>query len=383
MNTNYNELSHAELVARLQAAELQPASRDIVTSEQARTGVTNWSWGSVGQDKLADLQFEVRNEPLVLESSGQRVPDHFAITRTIQERDKYGNLIDKDYIFAIGKKYEIVQNSTMLDLVNVLAETDSAEITNAGIVGHGERCFVQVKRPPHSIVGEEHQSSLLVAWGHDMSTGIDIFSCNRRLCCFNEYYSALRNARGQVFRLRHTRNVHERIDEIRLAVKFAQRQRAVEQERAEYLASVQFTGQPIEYFERWADNVVTTEVGGVPITYDRIRTDAIAKQIGELQSPERDLVQRSFERALQKRNRAVAELQERYETDRNGLHPATGGTLWSLCQTATEFANHSRQSNRFQGSTQARADARFKSFTSGRIQRLNDAAFSLALQMAS
>ena len=369
--TNYENMSRDELIARLQRRESGMAR----SSEVERATVRNWSWGRTGSDCLEDLNYEVTKEEIQLVSSGAIIPNRVAITRKLPSGE--------DYVFDVGSdSYATVQNRTMIDLANCIAETDSAEITNAGIVGMGEQCFVQMKRPPHSIVGEEHQDSIVILWGHDRSRSIRLFTASFRIACFNAMAHAIENARGQQFNLRHTRNVHDKIDDIRLAVQFAQRRRAIEAERAEYLASSHLTGTPLHFFERFADGVIETRIGNVPITYEAIRTDSLASEIRQKESPDRELLQRSYDRALRARSKVVAELQERFESDRNNGHPVTGGTLWSLAQTATEFVNHSPLL-RYQGSEMKRRDAKFLSMVSGKAARLNDSAFNLALQMAS
>src|SRR6185312_11087595 len=169
--------------------------------------------------KYAGLDYEVIKSPLftyqkdetigdngeVVEGSPMAVPNHFATVRT----DNHAVL------GVVGKDYEIVQNVNAFEFFDaIVGGGDGILYETAGALGKGERIFITAKLPGYIRVGKQDmiEQYLFLTTSHDGFGSITAAFTPIRIVCNNTLNAALRN-HSNAFKIRHTANAKERLEE--------------------------------------------------------------------------------------------------------------------------------------------------------------------------
>lgn len=153
--------------------------------------------------RLSGLDFEVVKQPIFL-ADGTEIPDKFANVR----RDTNMPL------GVVGKKYHILQNIEAFDFFDGIVNREEAIYTSAGVLGNGERVWLQAKLPEHVLVnGERYDQYLLFSNTHDGTSAIDVRFTPVRVVCENTMNAALTAKQSGVYRVRHTRNANAKLAE--------------------------------------------------------------------------------------------------------------------------------------------------------------------------
>ena len=165
--------------------------------------VYNWEKASVA----AGLDWEAERVPLVTADTQAKV-DHFAIRRKT----------DGKILGAVGKKYTILQNRDAFKWFQPFLEAKEASLETAGSLKEGSRIFVLAKLARDPIVvaaGDEVLKYLLLSHSHDGSLAIRLGFTPIRVCCSNTMALAHRSDASKLIRVKHTRDVHENLENIR------------------------------------------------------------------------------------------------------------------------------------------------------------------------
>lgn len=144
--------------------------------------------------------FEVSKELLYL-SDGHVIPNHRAI---VSDRG--------DVLAVMGKDYEVKQYSETLSIADDLG----LEVETAGMLGNGERAWIQMKLPSTVQVtpGDAIGGYLSLMSSHNGTIGIAAIPTTIRQVCENTTEMVLRSGVSAI-RFRHTANVQGKIDEAR------------------------------------------------------------------------------------------------------------------------------------------------------------------------
>jgi len=158
------------------------------------------------------------------------------------------------HTFAVGPdSFEIVQNSVGWDLAEALLGEADIKWETGGTLKHGAVCWVLSRlNTPFTVPGDDSKiwPYLSVSWGHDGSTPIRMRYTGVREVCWNtlSMSEALAEREGRQYTLRHTKNVHTRIDEVKRAISGARADHEQWLELATELAELPISDQGISAF---------------------------------------------------------------------------------------------------------------------------------------
>lgn len=116
---------------------------------------------------------------------------------------------------VVGSEYSVANNTESLAFVDMLEEVSGhkVSITSGGVLGHGERFFLQGKMDKSVYLNgdkDEIEQYVIFTNTHDGSGGLAIFMSPIRVICQNSLRLALRTPNKIVYK--HTKNLNKRID---------------------------------------------------------------------------------------------------------------------------------------------------------------------------
>jgi phage/plasmid-like protein (TIGR03299 family) len=206
-NINFNELtgSHSFFSVKEKAWHgLGQIVQDYPTSAEALkfAGLDY----TVAKRKLFtfDNENETANEDIEIKIPEIEVPDFFATVRTDNE----------SVLGVVGKDYEVVQNMDAFSFFDAIVGGDGIQYETAGALGKGERIFITAKLPGYIRVGNDDliEQYLFLTTSHDGGGSITAAFTPVRIVCNNTLNAALHN-HSNAFKIRHTANAKERLEE--------------------------------------------------------------------------------------------------------------------------------------------------------------------------
>ena len=144
--------------------------------------------------KLSGLGFDVVKQPIFL-ANGTQLPHKFATVRA-----------DTNFpLGVVGNKYQVLQNVEAFNFFDGIVNREEAIYTSAGVLGNGERVWLQAKLPDHVLVnGERYDEYLLFSNTHDGSSCIEVRFTPVRVVCENTMIAALRGSSTGIYKVRHS-----------------------------------------------------------------------------------------------------------------------------------------------------------------------------------
>ncbi len=152
--------------------------------------------------RFAGLDWQVNQEP-VFNSRGGIVKGYKA-----NVRDSDGSVLG-----IVGDRYKVVQNADAFKFTDDLIGGD-VRYETAGSLRGGKQIWLLARLPERRIVGDAVEPYLCFVNSHDGGSGIRACCTAVRVVCNNTISLALSSAR-RVWSLRHTENVHDRLEEAR------------------------------------------------------------------------------------------------------------------------------------------------------------------------
>lgn len=140
---------------------------------------------------------------LIYRADGTIVPRHREVYRA-DTNEHFG---------VVGKDWTPLQNTEAFEFFDRIVGQGDAIYTSAGVLGAGERFFLQAKLPEHMKVADDViDMFLLFTNTHDGSAAVDVRFTPVRVVCENTLNAAMRTktAAKHIYRIRHTKNVRER-----------------------------------------------------------------------------------------------------------------------------------------------------------------------------
>jgi phage/plasmid-like protein (TIGR03299 family) len=131
--------------------------------------------------------------------------------------------VDEMLLGTVGSDYAPVQNADAFGILADACQHFGVTIESAGALGAGAQTWMLAKLP-HSIEpveGDEVRGYFLVRNGHDGSVAYEAIPTPIRVVCQNTLNAALDHAggahtlRGRAFRLKHTTNVNQRLEQVK------------------------------------------------------------------------------------------------------------------------------------------------------------------------
>jgi phage/plasmid-like protein (TIGR03299 family) len=239
------------------------------------------------------LNWTVREESLTTES-GIIIPQQKAIIRD-----------DTNTVLSVhGEGYYPYQNHQLIELLDKVSQQVGLPIHKGGMFGDGKKVFIQLKSNDLKLGTDRVEGFITGVNSFDGSTSLAFGPSNITISCQNTFFAAFRNMDTKV---RHTKNMVMRVDEICRGL-----ERVIEEE------AVMF-----EDIKQMADTKMTKE-----------NQDWVSRLLFNI---ERE-VNLNDEKALSTVTRNKL---SRFEIDLNGELKEKGDSLWGLFSGVTKYTTHS------------------------------------------
>lgn len=150
--------------------------------------------------KLAGLDWEVKQEP-IFDGNGNQINGYKANVRSS----------DNKILGVVGDRYRIVQNTDAFSFTDNLISGE-VRYETAGSLKEGRRVWLLARMPDMDLAGDIVEPYLCFTNAHDGSCGVKVCMTPVRVVCNNTLNIALNSAK-RVWSMRHTENIHERLNE--------------------------------------------------------------------------------------------------------------------------------------------------------------------------
>lgn len=150
--------------------------------------------------KLAGLDWEVKQEP-IFDGNGNQINGYKANVRSS----------DSKILGVVGDRYRIVQNTDAFSFTDNLIGGE-VRYETAGSLKEGRRVWLLARMPDMKLAGDTVEPYLCFTNAHDGSCGVKVCMTPVRVVCNNTLNIALNSAK-RVWSMRHTENIHERLNE--------------------------------------------------------------------------------------------------------------------------------------------------------------------------
>jgi phage/plasmid-like protein (TIGR03299 family) len=247
------------------------------------------------QDVLnqTNLNWTVREESLTTES-GIIIPQQKAIIRD-----------DTNTVLSVhGEGYYPYQNHQLIELLDKVSQQVGLPIHKGGMFGDGKKVFIQLKSNDLKLGTDRVEGFITGVNSFDGSTSLAFGPSNITISCQNTFFAAFRNMDTKV---RHTKNMVMRVDEICRGLERVIEEEAVMFEDIKQMADTKMTKENQEWVSRVLFNI------------------------------ERE-VNLNDEKALSTVTRNKL---SRFEIDLNGELKQKGDSLWGLFSGVTKYTTHS------------------------------------------
>jgi len=121
---------------------------------------------------------------------------------------------------AVGKVWKALQNIDGFSWLDELMQNQEAKIEVCGALGHGEKVWVLARLPKNITfngIDVVHQY-ILISNSHDGTGSVRILPTPIRVVCGNTLAMALSQGAGTGYSVRHTAKLHDRMEEVRVAL---------------------------------------------------------------------------------------------------------------------------------------------------------------------
>jgi len=155
------------------------------------------------------LNWNVEKVPAFARFEGKMVPipNKYSLVRTT---DGYP-------LGVVGRDYQPVQNVDALNFMDSLTRTNEAVYESAGQFNGGRIVWMTARIPTNGSELDPVEKYLLLVTSHDGSYPIIAAAIALRIWCANQIQAAIRKAKNR-FRIRHTTNVEQKIEEARITL---------------------------------------------------------------------------------------------------------------------------------------------------------------------
>lgn len=239
------------------------------------------------------LNWTVREESLTTES-GIIIPQQKAIIRD-----------DTNTVLSVhGEGYYPYQNHQLIELLDKVSQQVGLPIHKGGMFGDGKKVFIQLKSNDLNLGTDRVEGFITGVNSFDGSTSLAFGPSNITISCQNTFFAAFRNMDTKV---RHTKNMVMRVDEICRGLERVIEEEAVMFEDIKQMADTKMTKENQEWVSRLLFNI------------------------------ERE-VNLNDEKALSTVTRNKL---SRFEIDLNGELKEKGDSLWGLFSGVTKYTTHS------------------------------------------
>jgi phage/plasmid-like protein (TIGR03299 family) len=159
-----------------------------------------------------------------LDWEAEMVPLLTADTQAKVEHQAVRRKSDGRILGVVGPKYHVLQNRAAFQWFQPFLDAREASLNTAGSLCEGSRVWVLAKlnRDPLVIApGDEVEKFILLSHGHDGSLAVRVGFTPIRVVCANTLALAHRADASKLIRLKHTKDIHENLANVREVMKVA------------------------------------------------------------------------------------------------------------------------------------------------------------------
>jgi phage/plasmid-like protein (TIGR03299 family) len=162
-----------------------------------------------------------------LDWEAELVPLLTADTQAKVEHQAVRRKSDNRILGVVGPKYHVLQNRAAFQWFQPFLDAREAALHTAGSLCEGSRVWVLAKlnRDPLVIApGDEVEKFILLSHGHDGSLAVRVGFTPIRVVCANTLALAHRADASKLIRLKHTKDLHENLANVREVMNVANRE---------------------------------------------------------------------------------------------------------------------------------------------------------------
>lgn len=223
--------------------------------------------------EIEDLRMGIPNQ--VLASAGEMiVPTNNGVLRKVEGWKAHLRSDTLSLLHVSPESFERIPNAVAYDVAELLFDQGFQYETGITVDG-GKQCAITLKLDePIQITGDD--SSVLpfgcLSWAHDGSASLKVRSGTIRQVCANTIMASEAEGKklGTDFTFRHTKNVMERIEDAKSAIRGVRAALSVYQEVAEELAALPVTPAQRDLF---VSTIIGERVAESAVVSKRVKTN--------------------------------------------------------------------------------------------------------------
>jgi phage/plasmid-like protein (TIGR03299 family) len=303
-------------------------------------GATPWHGLGTALDEADLYDWPKAAEKSGLDWSVELVSLVTADTQATVENKAVRRTSDGRILGVVGPRFTVLQNRDAFAWFQPYLEAREAALATAGALAKGSRIWVLAKlnRDPLVIAeGDTVEKYLLLSHGHDGSLAVRCGFCGIRVVCSNTLAMAHKSDAGKLIRVKHTKDLHENLANIREVMNLANQE-------------FEATAQQYRLLARKSINQADL-------------TNYVKKVLK---------VDEGQEVSTRTKN-SIAEIVALCESGRGNNLPTVSGTYWTAYNGVSEWLSYNRGRN---------PDSRLNSLWFGDSANLNRHALHTALEMA-
>ena len=248
----------------------------------------------------ADLNFEVALQEL---SSQVVTPE--GLTQVNYVESGVVRMDNLRPIGVVGERYTPIQNRDAFSPLHFLQSEGFIEAyEQAGVLGHGQRCFVIARLNKDINLIDEHHGRIMFSTSHDGSGAFQVRALAERVWCSNQIPNLDRISQ-RVLSIRHTSSADYQLKMVKQAV----------------LNEMDW----LDEYTQWYDKMLNTEV-------DIPRTSAYVNQIAPRRDPKM-VAERERLNDERRQDKILARINGQYNAN-------IAGTVAALFQGAVEYSDY-------------------------------------------
>jgi phage/plasmid-like protein (TIGR03299 family) len=260
---------------------------ELNTNRMSQENRTNEVLDQVG------LNWTVREEKL-LTASGIEIPSQKAIVRD-----------DTNQVLSVhGDGYYPYQNYQLIELLDKVSQQIGLPIHRGGMFGDGKKVFIQLKSNDLRLGDDKVEGFITGVNSFDGTTSLAFGPSNITISCQNTFFAAFRNLDTKV---RHTKNMIMRVDEIARGLEMVVQEEANMFEDIKKMSETRFSKETRD----WATKLLFN----------------ISKEVA---------LENEKELSTVTKNRLI-----RFDMDMKGELDQKGDNLWGLFSGVTKYTTHS------------------------------------------
>lgn len=277
-----------------------------------------------------------------------------------------------DFLGAVGSRYAPIQNVDGFAFLDGVLEQFGARYETAGSVYGGKKVWMLAHLPKQAFTingGDEVEPYVLFENCHDGTGAANCYPTAVRVVCANTLRVSTTD-RHKGMSIRHTGSVKGKISAAQDALGMSVHGFEEFKTQAETLYH-----KPME-IRHYAHDVLDA-VLDITQAQAMMGADALAASL-KVTEAQRELERKSFQRQIERRGEVLADILERYESERCGIG-SIRGTAWAAFNAVTEHADHNTLGKQAKDQ-ETRLSRRFESTISGQADEMKQTALQIALK---